>query len=88
MLIDKGQLNSGDHVALIFPPGADLIVAFYGCLYVGLVPIPIRPPHTQNIQTTLPTVKMIVDMRRSKAILTTAYLIKLFKSKVSANMFE
>jgi acyl-CoA synthetase (AMP-forming)/AMP-acid ligase II len=35
MLMEKGKLNSGDHVALVFHPGVDLIAAFYGCLYVG-----------------------------------------------------
>ncbi len=81
MLLEKGQLNTGDHVALIFPPSVDLVIAFYACLYVGLVPVPIRPPHVQNIQTTLPTIKMIVEMSRIKAILTLGSLIKLFKSK-------
>lgn len=81
-MLDKAQLSSGDHVALIFGPGTDLIVAFYGCLYVGLIPVPIRPPHSQNIQTTLPTVKMIVEMSRTKAILTISSTIKLLKSKV------
>ncbi len=40
-------MNTGDHVALIYPPGVDLIAAFYGCLYVGVVPVTIRPPHPQ-----------------------------------------
>ena len=35
LLIEKGKINTGDHVALIFPPGLDLIAAFYACLYVG-----------------------------------------------------
>jgi len=35
LLVEKGKINTGDHVALIFPPGIDLICAFYGCLYVG-----------------------------------------------------
>ena len=34
-LMDKAKLNTGDHVALIYPPGLDLIAAFYGCLYAG-----------------------------------------------------
>ena len=42
-------LLAGDHVALIYPPGVDLIAAFYGCLYVGVVPVTIRPPHTLRI---------------------------------------
>jgi acyl-CoA synthetase (AMP-forming)/AMP-acid ligase II len=58
-----------------------LIVAFYACLYVGIVPVPVRPPHVQNVQTTLPTVKMIVEMSRTKAVLTTGQTIKLLKSK-------
>lgn len=45
--------------------GIDLIAAFYGCLYAGCVPITVRPPHPQNIATTLPTVKMIVEVRQS-----------------------
>jgi acyl-CoA synthetase (AMP-forming)/AMP-acid ligase II len=39
LLLDKGHLSIGDHVALIFSPGLDLISAFYGCLVVGLVPV-------------------------------------------------
>jgi len=31
-------LSMSDHVALIYPPGTDLIAAFYGCLYAGLCP--------------------------------------------------
>lgn len=45
------------------PAGIDLIAAFYGSLYAGCVPITVRPPHPQNISTTLPTVKMIVEVR-------------------------
>ena len=69
LLIEKGRLNTGDHVALIYPPGLDLIAAFYGCLYVGVVPVTIRPPHPQNLQTTLPTVRMIVDVSKSAMVI-------------------
>lgn len=94
-----GRLNTGDHVALVYPPGmmerchfkfstfqigvfvriarvaklsglniivcfagVDLIATFYGCLYAGCVPVTVRPPHPQNLATTLPTVKMIVEV--------------------------
>jgi acyl-CoA synthetase (AMP-forming)/AMP-acid ligase II len=70
--VEKGRLNTGDHVALIYPPGVDLISAFYGCLFVGVVPVTIRPPHPQNLQTTLPTVRMIVDVSKSVVILSSA----------------
>lgn len=50
------------------PPGIDLIAAFYGCLYAGCVPITVRPPHPQNIATTLPTVKMIVEVKQNNTV--------------------
>lgn len=54
------KLKRLDHLC---PAGIDLIAAFYGSLYAGCVPITVRPPHPQNISTTLPTVKMIVEVR-------------------------
>lgn len=80
-LLEKGRVNTGDHVALIYPPGLDLICAFYGCLYVGAVPVTIRPPHPHNLQSTLPTAKMVVDVSKSVVILTTAQICKLFRSR-------
>nr|XP_021329479.1 disco-interacting protein 2 homolog C isoform X9 [Danio rerio] len=81
MLMERGHLQDGDHVALVYPPGIDLIAAFYGCLYAGCVPITVRPPHPQNIATTLPTVKMIVEVSRSACVMTTQIISKLLKSK-------
>uniref|UniRef100_A0A7N4V443 Disco interacting A n=1 Tax=Sarcophilus harrisii TaxID=9305 RepID=A0A7N4V443_SARHA len=80
-LTERGRLNVGDHVALVYPPGVDLIATFYGCLYAGCVPITVRPPHPQNLATTLPTVKMIVEVSKSTCILTTQAIMKLLKSK-------
>ncbi|XP_041099601.1 disco-interacting protein 2 homolog C-like isoform X5 [Polyodon spathula] len=81
MLGERGHLQDGDHVALVYPPGIDLIAAFYGCLYAGCVPITVRPPHPQNIATTLPTVKMIVEVSRSACIMTSQVVCKLLRSK-------
>ncbi|CAD6208962.1 GSCOCG00010775001-RA-CDS [Cotesia congregata] len=88
LLLDRGRINTGDHVALIFPPGTDLICAFYGCLYVGAVPVTIRPPHPQNLQTTLPTVRMIVDVSKSVLVLTNQNLLKLLKTKEANNVVD
>uniref|UniRef100_A0A672NUM1 Disco-interacting protein 2 homolog C-like n=1 Tax=Sinocyclocheilus grahami TaxID=75366 RepID=A0A672NUM1_SINGR len=59
----------------------DLIAAFYGCLYAGCIPITVRPPHPQNISTTLPTVKMILEVSRSVCVMTTQAISKLLKSR-------
>jgi acyl-CoA synthetase (AMP-forming)/AMP-acid ligase II len=87
-LVERGRINSGDHVALIYPPGLDLVCAFYGCLYVGAVPVTIRPPHPQNLPTTLPTVRMIVDVSKASVILSNANVIKLLKSKEAGSVMD
>lgn len=46
--------------------GVDLIAAFYGCLYAGVIPVTVRPPHPQNLAATLPTVRMIIDVSAIK----------------------
>ncbi|KAH1004324.1 hypothetical protein HUJ04_004097 [Dendroctonus ponderosae] len=88
LLVEKGRVNTGDPVALIFPPGLDLICAFYGCLYVGAVPVTIRPPHPQCLQTTLPTVRMIVDVSKSVLVLSIQAVIKLLRSKEASNVVD
>ncbi|NXP45499.1 DIP2A protein, partial [Heliornis fulica] len=87
-MMEKGRLNVGDHVALVYPPGVDLIATFYGCLYAGCIPITVRPPHPQNLATTLPTVKMIVEVSKSACILTTQAIMKLLKSKEAATAVD
>jgi len=82
VILEKGKRNVGDHVALVYPPSIDLVAAFYGCLYVGCIPIIIRPPHPHNLATTLPTLKMIVEASNSTCILTTSTIIKNLRSKV------
>ncbi|XP_015841700.3 disco-interacting protein 2 homolog A isoform X6 [Peromyscus maniculatus bairdii] len=83
-LMEKGRLDAGDHVALVYPPGVDLIAAFYGCLYCGCVPVTVRPPHPQNLGTTLPTVKMIVEVSKSACVLSTQAITRLLRSKEAA----
>lgn len=67
--------------------GIDLIAAFYGCLYAGCVPITVRPPHPQNISTTLPTVKMIVEVGPSSAPDSTCDLLWSKGSLTSSSVF-
>lgn len=61
-LLLSSEMATGSHVALLFPPGTDLIGATYGCFYAGCVPVPVRPPHVKAVASTVPTVKMIVDV--------------------------
>uniref|UniRef100_A0A8C2XI17 Disco-interacting protein 2 homolog Bb n=1 Tax=Cyclopterus lumpus TaxID=8103 RepID=A0A8C2XI17_CYCLU len=83
-LTEKGSINTGENVVLLYPPGIDLIAAFYGCLYAGCVPVNVRPPHPQNLAATLPTVRMIIDVSKAACILTTQSLMRTMRSKEAA----
>ena len=41
-LVDRGQ--RGERALLMFPPGLDFIVAFFGCLIAGMIAVPMMPP--------------------------------------------
>ncbi len=39
---------SGERALLLYPPGLDYLVAFFGCLYAGVVAVPAYPPRNQR----------------------------------------
>ena len=41
-LVDRGL--RGERALLMFPPGLDFIVAFFGCLIAGTIAVPMMPP--------------------------------------------
>ena len=34
----------GSRALLLYPPGLDFVAAFFGCLYAGIVAVPVAPP--------------------------------------------
>ena len=38
------RLAPGDRALLLYPPGLDFIAAFFGCLYAGVLAVPVLPP--------------------------------------------
>lgn len=75
-------------MALVFQPNIDMIAAFYACLYVGAIPVTVRPPSTSNLSNTLQTMKMIVSVSKAIAILTNTPIIKIMKSKEAVAIVE
>lgn len=45
--------QSGNRVLLFYPPGLEYICAFMGCLYAGMVAVPLYPPRTNQKLTRL-----------------------------------
>lgn len=36
-ILDRIEMKSSDHIALLYPPCVDLVSAFYACLYIGKI---------------------------------------------------
>lgn len=64
-------IGPGNRIALFFPPGLDFIPAFFGCLYAGLIPIPLPLPQlNRRINTWLPVIQ---DATPALALCTKAH---------------
>ena len=71
--IIAAQLQAKDmkdkRALLIFPAGIDYIAAFLGCLYAGVIAVPIYPPSRHQAQR----LKAIIHDASPSVVLTTAY---------------
>jgi thioester reductase-like protein len=63
--------HAGERILLLFPPGLDFIVGFFGALYAGSVAVPAYPPDPTRLVATLPRLRTIVRDARPSAVLTT-----------------
>lgn len=61
---------SGQRALLMFPPGLDFVAAFFGCLYAGVVAIPVYPPDPSRLQRSLPRFLALVEDSGATAVLT------------------
>ena len=43
-LQNKVEIKEEDRVLLAFPPGLEMIVAFFACVRIGAIPVPVYPP--------------------------------------------
>ncbi|MDZ4857894.1 MAG: fatty acyl-AMP ligase [Candidatus Hydrogenedentes bacterium] len=71
------QCNPGDRALLIFPPGLDYMAAFFGCLYAGVVAVPVYPPDPGRLNRSLPRLKVIANDADTHIALTTNYVMPL-----------
>lgn len=65
----RAYVEHGDRVALAFPHGLDFITAFFGCLYAGVVAVPVYPPTRQS---DWPRFEAIATNAGARIVLTNA----------------
>lgn len=59
----------GDRALLLFSSNSEFIVSFLGCLYAGMVAIPVYPPHPALLSRMLPRVTAILEDSQPDVIL-------------------
>lgn len=66
----QASTNKGDRALLLFPAGLDFISAYFGCLYAGVIAIPIPPPHPARLEKTLQAaVNVLADAEPAVALM-------------------
>jgi acyl-CoA synthetase (AMP-forming)/AMP-acid ligase II len=67
-----GIAAPGERALLVFAPGLEFITAFFGCLYAGVIAVPVYPPQSPE---DAPRLLGIVARAAPRAILSTRSLL-------------
>ncbi len=66
----EGRFAAGDRLLLAYPPGLEMICAFFGCARAGLIPVPVYPPSSRGFQSALYKMVHIAKDCQAAGILT------------------
>jgi thioester reductase-like protein len=69
-LWQEGRFAAGDRLLLAYPPGLEMICAFFGCVRAGLIPVPVYPPSSRGFQSALYKMVHIAKDCQAAGILT------------------
>ncbi len=61
---------AGDRLLLAYPPGLEMICAFFGCVRAGLIPVPVYPPSSRGFQGALYKMVHIAKDCQASGVLT------------------
>lgn len=74
----------GDRVLLLYPPGIEYIIAFFGCLYAGVVAVPAYPP---RLNRPSPHIPVIVMDSQITTILTVGLILREVEKRFEAEPY-
>jgi len=69
----KQRHQEGERALLLYPPGLEYVIAYFGCLYAGILAVPAYPPRA-NVNLT--RLESIVEDAAATAALTTSSIHK------------
>jgi acyl-CoA synthetase (AMP-forming)/AMP-acid ligase II len=62
----------GERALMIYPSGLEFIAGFFGCLYAGVIAIPVSPVNPAHPQRSLPKLRSIIADAQPRVTLTTS----------------
>lgn len=78
------HLMAGDRIILLFKPGVEFISAFFGCLYAGVIAVPVNLPKFSHADRGISRLKSIVSNSQADLLFTSAE-IKSSASNIFSN---
>src|SRR5579864_1012033 len=79
----EGRFEAGDRLLLAYPPGLEMICAFFGCVRAGLIPVPVYPPSSRGFQSALYKMVHIAKDCQAAGILTSKDYLGSLKSNLA-----
>ncbi|MBM3289597.1 MAG: fatty acyl-AMP ligase [Candidatus Hydrogenedentes bacterium] len=73
----------GHRALLVFPPGLDYMATFLGCLYAGVVAVPVYPPDLGRLNRSLPRLKVIANDADAHVALTQSGVLPLVEMMIA-----
>src|ERR1700741_4125253 len=67
----EAGLKPGDRALLVYPPGLEMVAAFYACARVGVIAVPVSPPLPMSFEEGLAKLSFIARDSQAKAVLST-----------------
>ena len=65
------RYTKGSRAILLYGPGLDFIISFFGCLYAGIIAVPVYPPNPAKLTQSMKQLGKILDNSEPSVILTT-----------------
>lgn len=70
-LTAEAGLRPGDRALLVYPPGLEMVAAFYACARIGVIAVPVSPPLPMSFESGLAKLAFIARDCQARAVLST-----------------
>ena len=82
--MQKRGISKGDRVLIILPNGLEFVKMFYGCLYAGILAIPLHEPAgTKQIELYMETFLLSLKISKPCLLIGTSEMIDFLRNKLT-----